>query len=137
MAGAGRGGKTAPFGNQKAVGSNTQSGVMMKPPPAASFKVSQAEFLFQFLVIAFDNPAVFGEINQFTERGIGWKRRQPVLQRLLFFRRPFDEKPFFRVRLGAPVIAVSGPDSHSGKSGDQLVLRALSPGDMSPCVGGQ
>ena len=39
---------------------------MMKSAPAASFKVSQTEFLLQFLVIAFDDPAMFGEIDQIT-----------------------------------------------------------------------
>jgi hypothetical protein len=32
---------------------------MMKAAPAASFEVAQAKFLFQFFVIAFDDPALF------------------------------------------------------------------------------
>src|SRR5947209_11852798 len=98
--------------------------MMMKAAPATPFKVPQPEFLFQFLVIAFDNPAVFGEIDQFVERDIGWKCGKPVLRRFLFFPWPFDQKPFFRMRLGAPVIAVSGPDTKSGEAGDEFVFHS-------------
>src|SRR5580692_937625 len=114
MAGAGRGGKTAPFGNQEAISGNAQGGVMMKSAPAAPFKVAQTEFLLQFLVIAFDNPAMFGEIDQITERRVNRERGEPVFRRFLFLRRPFDEEPFFRVRLGAPVIPVSRSDTKGG-----------------------
>ena len=87
----------------------------MKSAPAASFKVSQTEFLLQFLVIAFDDPAMFGEIDQITERRVNRERGEPVFRGFLLLRRPFDEKPFFRVRLGAPVIAMSGPDTNGGE----------------------
>ncbi len=127
----------APFGNQEAIGGNAQGSVMMKAAPAAPFKVPQPEFLLQFLVIALNNPAVFGEIDQIAERCVGGKRGQPVLRRLLFLLWPFDQKPFFRMRLGAPVIAVSGPYTKSGEAGYEFVFHALSPRDIRPCLRGQ
>ena len=41
MAGAGRGEKTVPLGNQEPVGREAQRGVMVKPSPVAAFKVPQ------------------------------------------------------------------------------------------------
>ena len=41
---------------------------MMKSPPTASFVVAQAEFLLQFLVIPFDDPAMFGQVHEFHQR---------------------------------------------------------------------
>ena len=134
MAGAGRGGKTAPFGNQEAISNNTQTSVMMKSAPAASFKVPQSEFLFQFLVIAFDDPAVFGEIDQITERRVSRQRGEPVFCGLLFLRGPFDEEPFFRMRLGAPVVSVGGADTNGSEPGNELVLYALPPGNALPLL---
>ena len=109
----------------------------MKSAPAAPFKVAQTEFLLQFLVIAFDNPAMFGEIDQITERRVNRERGEPVFRRFLFLRRPFDEEPFFRVRLGAPVIPVSRSDTKGGEPGSELVLYSLSPGNVLPCLRGQ
>src|SRR5947209_9126881 len=111
--------------------------VMMKAAPAAPFKVPQPEFLLQFLVIALNNPAVFGEIDQFAERCLGWKRGKPVFRGLLFLLGPFHQKPFFRMRLGAPVIAVSGPYTKGGEAGDEFVFHASSPRDIRPCLRGQ
>ena len=45
-------------------------GVMVESSPTAALIVTQAEFLFQFLVIPFDNPALFGN---------GHKRLQPSI----------------------------------------------------------
>ena len=61
MPAADRGGKVTPFSHQEAIGSYTECGVMMEAAPAASLKVAQSEFLFQFLVVAFDDPALFGQ----------------------------------------------------------------------------
>ena len=44
------------FQHQKAVGGDTQAGVMMETAPVAVFMVSQPQFLLQSLVIAFDPP---------------------------------------------------------------------------------
>jgi hypothetical protein len=59
-----RRGKTAPFGHQEPIGRNAESSVVVKTAPASSFIMSQSEFLFQFLVIALDYPAMFGQSDQ-------------------------------------------------------------------------
>jgi hypothetical protein len=41
------------------------------------------------------------------------------------------------MRLGAPVIAVSGPYTKSGEAGDEFVFHALSPRDVRPCLRGR
>ena len=38
---------------------------MMKAAPTASLVVAQPEFLLQFLVIPFDDPAMFGQMHKF------------------------------------------------------------------------
>jgi hypothetical protein len=47
---------------------------MVKSAPAASFIVSQTEFLFQFLIVSFDDPSMLGPIDQLIEREIFRKR---------------------------------------------------------------
>jgi hypothetical protein len=59
-AGGGRGGKMTRLGHQEAIGGDRESGVMMEAAPAAVFEVAQAQFLFQLLIIALDNPALPG-----------------------------------------------------------------------------
>ena len=48
---------------------------MMEAAPTASFVVTQAEFLLQFLIIPFDNPAMFGQMHQFLQGNIVWQGR--------------------------------------------------------------
>ena len=67
MPGAGRGEKTAPLRHQEAVGGDAEGGVVVKAAPAAAFKMAKAEFLLQFLVIAFDDPTLFGQGHQIAQ----------------------------------------------------------------------
>ena len=69
MTGAGRGGKTVPLGHQEPISCDAQRGVMVEPAPVAAFKVPQPQLLFQLLVVPFDDPAVFGHLDQSLERG--------------------------------------------------------------------
>jgi hypothetical protein len=55
------GGKTVPFSHQEPIGRKTQGGVMMETAPASSFKVPEPQFLLEFLIVAFDDPAVLGQ----------------------------------------------------------------------------
>src|SRR2546427_2100673 len=84
MTGAGRGGKTVPLGHQEPISCDAQCGVMMEPAPVATLKVSQPQLLFQLLVIAFDDPAVFGHLDQSSERGVEWYVRDPLLDGVRF-----------------------------------------------------
>lgn len=40
---------------------------MMEAVPAASFVVTQTEFLFQFMAIAFYDPSMFGYVRKFPQ----------------------------------------------------------------------
>ncbi len=64
MTGACGGGKTVPLGHQEPLCGKTKRGMVMKASPAAPLEVAQAQLLFQFLVVALDDPAVFGGAHQ-------------------------------------------------------------------------
>src|SRR3954452_22344012 len=72
-------GKAVPARRSESVGRNAQRGVMIKAAPAASLVVSKAQFLFQFLVIALDPPAQFGQINQAIEGHVRREGGQPIV----------------------------------------------------------
>ena len=110
-------GKTVPLSYQEPVSGDAQSSVMVEPTPVAAFKVSEPEFLFQLLIIAFDNPPVFGHLDQSFNWSIQGQRGYPVLSRLRFIPRPFDQEPFLPVRLGFLVIAMCGTDTNGAKTG--------------------
>src|ERR1700689_4379436 len=55
-----RGGNRLPFGDQESVGRDTQCSVMMEASPSAPFVVAELDLLLEFLVIALDAPAHFG-----------------------------------------------------------------------------
>src|SRR4051794_22573222 len=135
LAGAGRGGKTGPLGHQEPIRCDAERGVMVEPAPVASFKVSQAQLLFQFLVVPLDNPAVFGHSDQSFERGVTSHRRQPVLSGFGFAPRPFDQQPLFSVWFGLPVVVMSRADANSGKARSQLPLRTFTPGNFPKSSG--
>src|SRR6516164_8980925 len=100
---------------------------MMKAAPASPFVVAEPEFLFEFLIIPLDDPALFGERDQILQMGGRGQSRQPVLTRLGFSFGPFDQQPFFRVRFGLPVIAVRRPHAHSDEAGAEFLTRTLAP----------
>ncbi len=53
---------------------------MVEAAPAASFKVAQAQFLFQLLIIALDDPTLFAQGDQVAQPGGIGQIRHPVLQ---------------------------------------------------------
>ena len=79
---------------------------MMKPAPVPAFEMSQAKFLLQFLVVALDTPAQFGDGNEFAKTDQFGQIRQPVFGGLLFCRWPLDQQPLLGMRFIAPVVAV-------------------------------
>src|ERR1700730_11558357 len=62
-----RGGDGAAFGDQKAVGGNTEGGMVVEAAPPAPLIITKAEFLLQLLIIALDPPSQLGDINQTFE----------------------------------------------------------------------
>jgi len=70
---------------------------MVKSPPVAAFIVTQPEFLFEFLVVAFNYPAVLADRDQPFQREFRWQTRQPVTAWLVSSGRPLDQQPLFRL----------------------------------------
>src|SRR5580700_3892234 len=128
MAGAGRGGKTVPLGYEEPISCDTERCVVVESAPVATFKVPQPQFLLQFLIVPFDDPAVFGHFDQSLEAGVRRQRRYPVLRRFGVPSRPFDQQPFLRVRFRFPIIPMRCTDANGGKTGLQLAVCTLTPG---------
>ena len=107
---------------------------MVKASPASSFIVIETEFLLEFLIVALYPPTHFGGCNERREVGIGWQGRKPKLGRRAFALRPFDQQPFFRIGLRAPVVPMRGPHAQDGEPGMQGFVDAFAPCDVTPGV---
>ena len=109
---------------------------MMEAAPAASLIVSQAQFLFELLVIALDPPAQFRQINHPIEGGVQRDGGQPVFGGLGLALGPFDQQPLLIPRFGPPFVAMGGPHSNPGKARGQRSRASLAPGNRLPaCLG--
>ncbi len=64
---------------------------MVEAAPPTTFIVPEAEFLFEFLVIALDAPAQLGEIDEAREGKVRRQGREPIFGRLVFTLGPFDQ----------------------------------------------
>src|ERR1035441_6027165 len=64
---------------------------MVKSPPVAAFVMTQPEFLFEFLVVALDHPAVLADPDQPFQREFHWQTRQPVAAWLSCAGGPLDQ----------------------------------------------
>jgi hypothetical protein len=71
---------------------------MMEAAPAAAFEVAQAEFLFQFFVVAFNDPALFRQSDQVAQSDLFRQVRQPVFARFGFAAWPLDQQPLLLSR---------------------------------------
>ena len=132
-----RGGDGASFGDQKAVGGNTESGMVVEAAPPAPFIITKPEFLLQLLIIALDPPSQLCDINQTFEGDILWQSGKPILGRLGFFWRPLDQQPLFGARLGQQGIAMCRPHPLPRKARREPVCSALAPRDCLPRFGRQ
>ena len=128
------GGIQTSFGDQESVSRDAERHVVVKASPASPFIVIEAEFLLEFLIVAFDPPAHFGGCNERGEVGIGRQGREPIFGRRAFVLRPFDEQPFFGIGLRAPVVPMRGPHAQAGKPGMQSFVDAFAPCDITPGV---
>ena len=61
MTGSCGGGKTVPLSHQEPIGGDAERRMVVKAAPAAPFVVSQSQFLLEFLVVALNDPALFGQ----------------------------------------------------------------------------
>ena len=64
---------------------------MVEATPSPSFKISQADLLLEFLIVAFDPPSQLGNVDELTERDVLRKRRQPIFDRLLLAIGPLNQ----------------------------------------------
>src|ERR1700757_1698653 len=71
------------------------------------------------------------------ETDVAWKSREPVLGRLLFALRPFDQQPFFWRTISGLIVAMGGANADAGKARGKRFRRAFTPGDCTPVACGQ
>src|SRR5271165_3578514 len=93
-----RGGNRRSFADKESISGDAQGCVMMEAAPASPFEMGEAEFAFEFLVVALDAPAQFGRVDENVDGRVFGQGRKPVFGRLFFALGPFDEKPFQRMR---------------------------------------
>jgi len=84
--------------HKKAVGSDTQTRMMMKATPIAAFVMPETDLLLEFEVVTLDAPAHFDAGHQVFERDVRGQVGQEIAGRLDFAFGPFDNPP----RLKAP-----------------------------------
>ena len=123
---------------QEAVGCDTQGSVMMKATPAPSLVVAQAKLLLKLLIVPFNAPAHFGDLDQIHKRVVSRQRRQPILGRFCLIYRPLDQQPLLCTWRTKPLLVpMRSPHSHSGKARRQGRITPLAPLYRAPSVGCQ
>ena len=68
---------------------------MVEPAPASALVVAEPDLLLEFLIVALDAPAQFGDVNEIAEGDVSWEGRKPVFGRLVLALWPLDQQPFF------------------------------------------
>src|SRR5438445_12887388 len=81
---------------------------MVEAAPPAPFIITEAEFLFELLIIALDPPPQFRRGDQTIESDILGQGGKPIFGRLGFVLRALDQKPLFSAQLAQHVIAMRG-----------------------------
>ena len=104
----------------------------MKTAPSASLELAQSNLLLEFLIVALDAPAQFGEIDHAIECGIGGQRREPIFGRFDLVLRPFDQQPFLRPRITALIVTMGGTNANPRKARAERFSRAFAPFDPAP-----
>ena len=103
---------------------------MVEPTPVTPFKMPETQLLFQFLIVAFNDPAMFGHLHQFLQLRCHRKCGEPVFSQLCFPLRPFDQQPLFSTGLRHFVIAMRRADPDGGEARLQLPFSTLTPGKL-------
>src|SRR5262249_6622228 len=122
------------LGPQKGISQGDQRDMVVPTQPMATFKMIQAEFLFQFAIVQLDPPAGMSHANQAPQSPEGRTQLpQPILNRLLLCGRPFDQQPLrdaLDALTGTP--AVCGPNGQPGKARALQTSTALPPAHVPP-----
>jgi len=109
----------------------------MEAAPASPLEMGEAEFAFQFLVVALDAPAQFGRVGENVDGRVFGQGRKPVFCRLFFALRPFDEEPFERVRRRSFPVSRSWSYPHRGEARGQGFVGAFPPRNDAPSLLGK
>ena len=128
------GGKRTALGHQEPIGGNAESGMMVESPPASALKMTQADFLFEFLVVAFNAPPKLCCIYQLFQGNGRIKVGKPIFCGFRFPLGPLDQQPFFRRAVAAPIITMPFAHPHGGKSRGEHLVGAFPPGDGLICA---
>jgi hypothetical protein len=72
-------GKKRPTKGEETVCHGAQRAVVMKASPRSAFEVVEAKLLLEFLVVALDAPAKFGQAHERGDAGAQWQIGQPEL----------------------------------------------------------
>src|SRR5712692_8422059 len=106
--------------------------MMMEAPPAAALEMVEPELILEFLIVALDTPAQFGEADQISERRRLRQGREPILRGLRVAPRPLDQQPLVRPGLRALLIAMGGPHAQSREAGAHRAARPFAPRHRPP-----
>ena len=110
---------------------------MVESPPTSALKMTQADFLFEFLVVAFNAPPQLGRYIP----ALQWKWPHPGWRANILWvpvpPGPLDQQPFFLRTVAAPIIAMPFIDTYGGKSRGEHLVGAFPPGDGLICDIGQ
>ena len=105
---------------------------MVEAAPSAAFEMSEPDLLLEFLIVAFDAPAQFGNINKHRKLDVFRQGREPVFGRLLLALGPLDQQPFLRARFGELLVAVRRANAQAGEARDEQRGTAFAPADGLP-----
>src|SRR6201984_1026363 len=105
---------------------------MMEAPPSAALIVAEADFLFEFLIVALDAPAQLGEVDESAERHALVDGCEAEFCGRSFILRPFDKQRLFGETRFAP--HWGGVHAHAGKARPQFRVAAFPPRDGAPGV---
>src|SRR2546422_4070240 len=87
--------------------------MVMKATPPAPLEVIEPQLILEFLIIALDAPAQFGEAHELGDRRRRRQSREPILRGLGGAARPLDQQPLFRPGL-RPLLIAMGADAAPG-----------------------
>src|SRR5436189_829581 len=106
--------------------------MVMEAAPPASLEMIEAQLILEFLIVALDAPAQFGEADEPGEGGRRRQRREPVFRGLGGPPRPLDQQPFFRPGRWPGFITMGGSDAQPRKAGVHGAARPFAPGHRTP-----
>jgi len=89
---------------------------MVESPPASALKMTQADFLFEFLVVAFHAPPKLCRSYQLFKCNGRLKVGEPIFYGFRVPLGPLNQQPFFRGAVAAPIITMPGANPPGGKS---------------------